>query len=50
MLVGEVDLYRLLAASKGVVLAVVIILLTLVALTVFVLLYKLIHIRQRDQR
>lgn len=44
MLVGEVDLYKLLAASKGVVLGVVIILLTLVALTIFVLLYKLIHI------
>lgn len=44
LLLGEVDLYNLLAASKGVVLAVVIILLTLVALTAFVIFYKLVHI------
>ena len=43
-LLGEVDLVGLLSASKGIVLGVVIILLTLVALTIFVIVYKLIHI------
>ncbi len=43
-LIGEVDLVGLLSASRGIVLGVVIILLTLVALTIFVIVYKLIHI------
>jgi len=43
-LLGEVDLVGLLSASRGIVLGVVIILLTLVALTIFVIVYKLIHI------
>lgn len=43
-LLAEVDLVGLLSASRGIVLGVVIILLTLVALTIFVIVYKLIHI------
>ena len=43
-LLAAVDLVGLLSASKGIVLAVVVILLTLVALTLFVIVYKLIHI------
>ena len=45
-LLGEVDLIALLSASQGIVLAVVIILLALIALTFFVMFYKLIHISQ----
>ena len=43
-LLADVDLVKLLTASRGIVLGVVIILLLLVALTVFVVLFKLIHI------
>ncbi len=43
-LVGEVDIVELLTASQGIVLGVVIILLLLVALCVFVIIYKFIHI------
>ena len=46
LLLGEVDLVKLLSASKGIVLGVVIILLLLVALCLFVIFYKLIHISQ----
>ena len=49
-LLAEVDLVKLLTASKGIVLAVVIILLTLVALTFFVIIYKLIHISQAQSQ
>ncbi len=45
-LLAKVDLIGLLAASQGIVLVVVIILLTLIALTAFVIFYKLIHISQ----
>lgn len=41
---ADVDLVKLLTASKGIVLGVVIILLLLVALCLFVVFYKLIHI------
>jgi biopolymer transport protein TolQ len=43
-LVGEVDLIKLFAASKGIVLGVTIILLLLIALSVFVIIYKFVHI------
>lgn len=43
-LVGEVDIVELLTASQGIVLGVVILLLLLVALCVFVIIYKFIHI------
>jgi len=45
-LLAEVDLVGLLTASKGIVLFVVIILLLLVALCVFVVFYKIVHISQ----
>lgn len=45
-LVATVDLISLLTASQGIVLAVVVILITLVALCVFVIFYKLVHISQ----
>ena len=43
-LVAEIDLIELLTASQGIVLGVVIILLLLVALSVFVIIYKFVHI------
>jgi biopolymer transport protein TolQ len=43
-LVGDVDLIKLFMASKGIVLGVTIILLLLVALCVFVIIYKFVHI------
>lgn len=49
-LLAEVDLVALLTASKGIVLGVVIILLTLVALCFFVIVYKLIHISQAQSQ
>lgn len=45
-LLAEVDIVRLLASSKGIILVVVIILLLLVALCLFVVFYKLVHISQ----
>lgn len=45
-LLAEVDLVGLLSASQGIVLGVVIILLLLVALCIFVIFYKLVHITQ----
>jgi biopolymer transport protein TolQ len=47
---GEVDLVKLLGASKGIVLGVVIVLLTLVAICFFVIAYKLIHISQAESQ
>ncbi len=49
-LLADVDLVALLTASKGIVLGVVIILLTLVALCFFVIVYKLIHISQAQSQ
>ncbi|TPV93874.1 MAG: flagellar motor protein MotA [Myxococcales bacterium FL481] len=49
-LLAAVDLVKLLAASQGIVLGVVIMLLTLVALCCFVILYKLIHISQAQSQ
>jgi biopolymer transport protein TolQ len=43
-LVAEIDLIELLAASQGIILGVVILLLLLVALCVFVIIYKFVHI------
>jgi biopolymer transport protein TolQ len=45
-LLADVDLVKLLTASRGIVLGVVIILILLVALCIFVIFYKLIHISQ----
>jgi len=45
-LLAEVDLVGLLTASQGIVLGVVIILLLLVALCIFVIFYKLVHVTQ----
>ncbi|MCH9679824.1 MAG: MotA/TolQ/ExbB proton channel family protein [Deltaproteobacteria bacterium] len=45
-LLADVDLVGLLTASQGIVLGVVIILLLLIALCVFVIFYKLVHITQ----
>ena len=45
---GEVDLVKLLSASKGIVLGVVILLLSLVAICFFVIAYKIIHISQAE--
>ena len=50
MLLSEVDMVKLLTASKGIVLGVVIILLTLVVLSVFVILYKMIQISQAQSQ
>jgi biopolymer transport protein TolQ len=47
---AEVDLIKLLSASKGIILGVVIILLTLVALCLFVILYKLIQVSQAQSQ
>ena len=47
---AEVDLIKLLTASKGIVLGVVILLLTLVALCIFVIIYKLIQISQAQSQ
>ncbi len=47
---GEVDLVKLLGASKGIVLGVVIVLLTLVAICFFVIAYKMIHISQAESQ
>lgn len=49
-LLGEVDLVGLLTASQGIVLGVVIILLLLVALCIFVIFYKLVHITQAQSQ
>jgi biopolymer transport protein TolQ len=49
-LMGEVDLVKLLGASKGIVLGVVIILLSLVAICFFVIAYKMIHISQAESQ
>lgn len=49
-LLAEIDLVKLLAASKGIVLGVVIILLSLVALCFFVIAYKMIHISQAESQ
>ncbi|MEX1365436.1 MAG: MotA/TolQ/ExbB proton channel family protein [Nannocystaceae bacterium] len=46
LLLADVDLVGLLTASQGIVLGVVIILLLLVALCIFVIFYKLVHITQ----
>jgi len=45
-LLADIDLVALLTASQGIVLVVVIILLLLVALCIFVIFYKLVHITQ----
>lgn len=50
MLLSEVDLVKLLTASKGIILGVVIILLALVVLSVFVILYKMIQISQAQSQ
>jgi biopolymer transport protein TolQ len=50
LLLADVHLIELLTASKGIVLAVVIVLLALVALCVFVILYKLIQISQAQSQ
>lgn len=47
---AEVDLIKLLSASKGIVLGVVILLLTLVALCIFVIIYKLIQVSQAQSQ
>lgn len=47
---GAVDLVGLLTASQGIVLGVVIILIALVALSAFVIFYKLIHISQAQSQ
>lgn len=47
---GEVDLVKLLSASKGIVLGVVILLLSLVAICFFVIAYKIIHISQAESQ
>ena len=47
---AEVDLIKLLTASKGIVLGVVIVLLTLVVLCLFVIIYKLIQISQAQSQ
>ena len=49
-LLAEVDVYRLLFGSKGIILVVVLVLIALVALTFFVLFYKLIHISQAQSQ
>ncbi|EDM75231.1 MotA/TolQ/ExbB proton channel [Plesiocystis pacifica SIR-1] len=49
-LLGEVEIVKLLTASKGIVLAVVIVLLALVALCIFVILYKLIQVSQAQSQ
>jgi len=47
---AEVDLIKLLSASKGIVLGVVIVLLTLVAVCLFVIVYKMIQISQAQSQ
>ena len=49
-LLGAVDLVALLSASEGIVLVVVIILLSLVALSFFVIFYKMIHVSQAQSQ
>lgn len=49
-LLADVDLVSLLTASQGIVLGVVIILLLLVALCIFVIFYKLVHITQAQSQ
>ncbi len=49
-LLGAVDLVNLLMASQGIVLIVVLILLSLVALSFFVIFYKLIHVSQAQSQ
>jgi biopolymer transport protein TolQ len=49
-LLAAVDLVKLLSASKGIVLGVVILLLTLVAACLFVIVYKMIHISQAQSQ
>lgn len=49
-LLADVDLVALLTASQGIVLGVVIILLLLVALCIFVIFYKLVHITQAQSQ
>jgi biopolymer transport protein TolQ len=49
-LLADVDLVGLLTASQGIVLGVVIILLLLVALCIFVIFYKLVHITQAQSQ
>ena len=49
-LLAEVDVYKLLFGSKGIILVVVLVLIALVALTFFVVFYKLIHISQAQSQ
>ncbi len=49
-LLAEVDLVKLLSASKGIVLAVVILLLALIVLCLFVIIYKLIQVSQAQSQ
>jgi biopolymer transport protein TolQ len=49
-ILAEVDLIKLLSASKGIVLGVVILLLTLVVLCLFVIVYKMIQISQAQSQ
>ena len=49
-MLAEVDLIKLLSASKGIVLGVVIVLLTLVAVCLFVIVYKMIQISQAQSQ
>jgi len=49
-LLAEVDVYRLLFGSKGIILVVVLILISLVVLTFFVVFYKLIHVSQAQSQ
>jgi biopolymer transport protein TolQ len=49
-LLAEVDVYRLLFGSKGIILVVVLILIALVVLTFFVVFYKLIHVSQAQSQ
>jgi biopolymer transport protein TolQ len=50
LLLADVDLIGMLAASQGIVLGVVVILITLVALCLFVIFYKLIHLSQAQSQ
>jgi biopolymer transport protein TolQ len=49
-ILAEVDLIKLLSASKGIVLGVVILLLTLIVLCLFVIVYKMIQISQAQSQ
>jgi biopolymer transport protein TolQ len=49
-LMADVDIVKLLAASKGIVLGVVILLLTMVVVCFFVIAYKLVHISQAESQ